>query len=103
MFQMLGAQCKDEFIFRQALQNALLMDALIKSASSPDLCHHSSDLNTAIHILAFFSKEEAKKKFLIEDAATKGVSQGFPSSQCTPCLTRCYVYTKVSFFKLKAS
>ncbi|XP_067938886.1 DENN domain-containing protein 3-like [Watersipora subatra] len=72
--KLISTNSRDSFLMQQAAQNTLLLDALISSARlvSP-ACLHSKDLDRAVDLLSFYSKEETKNRLLISCDATKDI------------------------------
>ena len=58
---------------QQATQNTLLLDAIIASSKlEPPQCLHSKNVNRALDLLSFYSKEETKQQLLISCKSTAG-------------------------------
>lgn len=71
--QIISTNSRDMFLMQQAAHNVLLIDALIASSKSVEpKCLHSEDLEKAVDLIAYYSKEETKQALTIPAGAAKG-------------------------------
>ena len=72
---MISTNSRDMFLMQQAAQCTLLMEALISSSKNTETtrCLHSEDVDKAVSLMSYYSKEETKHKLLIPADATQGL------------------------------